>query len=531
MRALRLRAVALRAAPLVPLLCVLAASAPADRVTPSERVKSRLNVRDAAAAGSRVVGAMRPGDEGELIVTETGWHRVRLGDGTEGFVSAAFTEVLADPEPEEIPAPPVSLSAATRRPGGFSGLGRFFRRLFGGGRVDLVIAEPAAATNVYRHLDPNLPVSGYARTRGLGRSYDVMLVLDTSTSTNEYAETDVDRDGSGEDVWKGDDSIYRAQLSAALSFVRTLAALPGNRAGERIRIGIVTCAGDDSLRLAPGDEDLDINLETIRWLAHRDARVELPLSHDYEAAEQRLRELWSEQPSGMTNVAAGIGRAVIELTGDSLRWAKSEPRPDAERVILFMSDGKPRLPYDKNKAERAAAYAGKLASEYGIRINAFELGENVVSRRENVWLERMARRTGGRHVGLDRPGEIVVALQSTPLSTVDRVTLSNRTTGDRVPRIVTGIDGSFYAEIPLEEGENLIQVEAHLDDGDAGSESFRVAYVKGVPTPELEEQLEEVRAENAALVERLRGELSEEMDRARRAHQRRLELSIGEEEL
>ncbi len=523
-----MRATSLRAAQATLLVCVLATPALADRVTPSERVKSRLNVRQAAVSGSRVVGSMRPGDEAELIVSQSGWHRVRLIDGTHGFVSAAFTEVLVDPELEEIPTPPVSLAAVAPEQGAFAGLGRFFRRLFRGGGVDLVIAEPAAATSVYRHLDPNLPVSGYARTRGLGRMYDVVLVLDTSTSTNEYAETDVDRDGRSENEWKGDDSIYRAQLSAAVSFVRTLAVLPGNRKGERIRVGLVTCAGDDSLRLAPGDADLDINLETIRWLAHRDARVELPLSHDYEAVEARLRELWSREPKGMTNVAAGIGRAVIELTGDSLRWARSEPRPDAEHVILFLSDGKPRLPYDKNKAERAASYAGKLASEYGIRINAFELGENVVSRSENVWLERMARRTGGRHVGLDRPGEIVVALQSTPLSTVDRVSLSNQTTGDEVPRIVTGIDGSFYAEIPLEEGENLIHVEAFLDDGDAGSESFRIAYVRGAPTPELEEQLEEVRAENAALVERLRGELSEEMDRARKAQQRRLELSVDD---
>ena len=514
----------------IALLCTLAAPALAELVTPSERVTTRLNVRKAAVGGSRVVGAMRPGDEAELVSTGSGWHRVRLENGTVGFVSVAFTNVLPDPEPEleEIPTPPVSLTDASPRAGSFTGLGAFFRRLFGGGGVDLVIAEPAAASSVYRHLEPRLPVSGYARSRGGGRLYDVVLVLDTSTSTNEFAETDVDRDGSEEDVWKGDDSIYRAQLSAALSFVRMLAVLPGNHRGERIRVGLVTCAGDDSLRLAPADADLDIDLETIRWLAHRDARVELPLSHDYEAVERALRELWSRQPSGMTNVAAGIGRAVIELTGDSLRWAKSEPRDEAERVILFLSDGKPRLPYDKEKAERAASYAGKLASRYGIRINAFELGDNVVSRTENVWLRRMARRTGGRHVGLDRPGEIVVALQSTPLSMVERVSLSNRTTGEEVPRITTGIDGSFYAEIPLEEGENLIQVEAHLDDGGAGSESFRVAYVKGVPTPELEDQLEQVRAENAALVERLRGELSEEMQRARRAQRRRLELSVGE---
>jgi hypothetical protein len=512
--------------------CAIAAPAVAERVTPSERVKSRLNVREQGSGGSRVVGALRPGDEVALLGTEQGWHRVRLPDGKVGFVSAGYTLVLPDPEPEveEVPTPPVSLSAATPRPGAFARMGAFFRRLFGrGAAVDLVIAEPAAERSVYRHTDPNLPVAGFARARGAGRDYDVILVLDSSTSTNEFAGTDVDLDGEAEDEWKSDDSIYRAQISAATSFIRTLAVLPGNRGGERIRVGIVTCAGDDRFRLVPGDERLDINLETIRWLAHRDADVKLPLTHDYEAAEQRLQELWSEDPAGMTNVAAGIGRAVIELTGDSLRWARSEPR-EAEKLILFLSDGKPRLPYDKEKAERAASYAGRLASAYGIRINAFELGENVVSRSENVWLRRMALRTGGRHVGLHQPGEIVVALQTTPLSLVDRVKVRNRTTGAESPRIATGIDGSFYAEILLEEGDNLIQVEALLDDGDADSESFHIAYVKGVPTAQLEEELESVRAENQALLERIRGDLAGEIERARDAQQRRLELTVRDEE-
>ena len=201
-----------------------------------------------------------------------------------------------------------------------------------------------------------------------------------------------------------------------------------------------------------------------------------------------------------------------------------------EKVILFLSDGKPRLPYDKGKAERAASYSGKLASEYGIRINAFELGENVVSRSENVWLKRMARRTGGRHIGLQTPGEIVAALQTTPLSLVDRVQVRNQTTGERTPRIATGIDGSFYAEIALEEGPNRIEVEALLDDSVAGREHFLVAYVPGTPTPELEEQLESLRSENAALLERIRGELVNEMNRTRGQQQRKLDLTVRDGE-
>jgi hypothetical protein len=252
----------------------------------------------------------------------------------------------------------------------------------------------------------------------------------------------------------------------------------------------------------------------------------MPLTSDYVALDNRLRELWTETPVGMTDVAAGIGRAVIELSGDALRGAESTAREDADKIILYLGDGKPRLPYDKRKAERAAAYAGELAARYDIRINVFELGENVVSRSKSHWLKRMARHTGGRHVGLARPGEIVAALKTTPLSFVDRVEVRNRTTEAPPPRVVTAIDGSFYTEVPLVEGANRIQVEATLEDGGTKQENLVVAYRPGTPTSELERQLKELRIENAALIERVRADLADEMKATGRIQHREVDLSI-----
>ncbi|MBW2288801.1 MAG: SH3 domain-containing protein [Deltaproteobacteria bacterium] len=511
-------------------LALVPLSAVADRITPAERVKSRLNVRAEPAAGSRVLGAMRPGEQLELVDTLDGWHRVKLDDDAEGFVAAAYSDVIEAVEPAppaEIPYRPIGVEHLAPKPGPFTGVGRFFRRLFGiRGSVDLVIAEPAVEHVTFRHTDPDIPVSGYARANGASRRFDVMLVLDASTSTNEFAETDVDLDGEPEDAWKGDDSIYKAQLSAAASFVGVLAELPYNRSGQRIRVGIVTCSGDDRHRRSEADEALKVTLETIRWLSHRDAKLEMPLTSDYAALDNRLRELWTVTPVGMTDVAAGIGRAVIELSGDSLRGAESATRVDADKIILYLGDGKPRLPYNKRKAERAAAYAGELAARYDIRINVFELGENVVSRSKSHWLKRMARHTGGRHVGLARPGEIVAALKTTPLSFVDRVEVRNRTTEAPSPRVVTAIDGSFYTEVPLVEGANRIQVEATLEDGGTKQQNLVVAYRPGTPTSELERQLKELRIENAALIERVRADLAEEMKATSRFQDREVDLSI-----
>ena len=57
-------------------LVLAAAAAGADRVTPSERVKSRLNVRAEPKAGSRVVGRLLLGEQLELPM-RTGFHRAK----------------------------------------------------------------------------------------------------------------------------------------------------------------------------------------------------------------------------------------------------------------------------------------------------------------------------------------------------------------------------------------------------------------------------------------------------------------------
>lgn len=527
--------------PLVALLLgllTLAPAATADRVTPSERVRSRLMVRAEARPGSRIVARLAKGEEVELLGSEGGWHRIELDGGKTGYVSAGWTRVIEEEEEEvvvEIPAETLSpASIPQARPSLFSGISRFFTGLFGKEPgVDFEIRDPEEKGGLYRHEDPELPVSGFARLQGGGRFYDVIVVIDASGSTNESAETDVDRDGGADQEWMGSDSIYRAQLSAAASFLRTVARLPENREGERIRVGIVRYGGANRFRLFPPDRDIDLTPETVLRLANRDAGVDLPLGSDYAEAERVLQKMWQETPTGMTDIAAGIGRAVIELNGDMERGALSEPNPQAQKVILFLTDGKPRLPYDKLQGERLATYAGKIAAESGVRIHAFALGRNAVtdspnyaSPRRNYSLKRMARRSGGRYVALETPAEIVSILNSTPLSEVERVQLVNHTTGRQSRHIATGIDGSFYGEIPLEEGENEIEVAAILDDDRRASERFTVQYVKGAPTRQLTDRLIRVRAENEALIERIHQDLSREIRRTRTEQERQLDVSV-----
>jgi len=509
------------------LLPWLSQAAAGDSVVPSERVHSHVVVREHSTRESRAVGRLRPGERAEWLGTSERWHLVGFPDGTHGFVSSDWTVVLpsapvASRPPTAAPPPPVAPSPKRRS---------FFERLWGrlfprAPGVDFVIAEPGPGTTVYRNLDPDLPVSGYATAAGGSGRYDVMLVIDTSTSTNEASATDVNGDAATDDEWKGPDSVFLAQIRAAERLIETVARLPGNRGGERIRVGVVTFAGDERYHLRPGDEDFEVTPGSIYVLAGRDAELRAPLTGDYAAILAVLGELARIEPVGMTNFAAGIGRATIELDGLEEWGARSRPRSGAEKLILFLSDGEPMLPFERVKAEESAVEAAKLAAGSNIRVNTFALGKNPVTRMVNDSVKKMAARTDGRFIEMDNPGDIISILYATAFSFVDRVQLINRTTEVETDYIATQIDGSFYGEIPLQEGVNEIEVVARLLDDSHASKTFFIEYENGRPPAELGEQLERVRRENEALIEQIKHELAREMDHARTRERGRQEKIV-----
>ena len=79
------------------LLLIPGQSAWADQVVPSDRVSSHLNVRNEPSASSAVVGALRPGEAAALEHSVPFWYAVTLPDGTRGFVSKAWSRLVADP--------------------------------------------------------------------------------------------------------------------------------------------------------------------------------------------------------------------------------------------------------------------------------------------------------------------------------------------------------------------------------------------------------------------------------------------------
>jgi beta-lactamase superfamily II metal-dependent hydrolase len=63
-------------------------------VVPVEEVVSRVVVRSGPSAETADVGALRPGSRAILLGSVPRWYRVRLDDGTEGFVSKRWTRVV-----------------------------------------------------------------------------------------------------------------------------------------------------------------------------------------------------------------------------------------------------------------------------------------------------------------------------------------------------------------------------------------------------------------------------------------------------
>ncbi|HEY6360544.1 MAG TPA: SH3 domain-containing protein [Vicinamibacterales bacterium] len=64
-----------------------------------DKVVNAVIVREAASINSEVVGRLHKGEQATLILAVPRWYRVRLSDGTEGFVSKAWTTRVAQSAP------------------------------------------------------------------------------------------------------------------------------------------------------------------------------------------------------------------------------------------------------------------------------------------------------------------------------------------------------------------------------------------------------------------------------------------------
>lgn len=389
--------------------------------------------------------------------------------------------------------------------------------------VRIAIESPAPGARVENRVRRAF-VSGSAAALGIEEAnFDVVLVLDISQSTSIASGGDIDGDGEvGIDPQielppgvfpkrvrstDPEDTVLHAESEAGRALLNGLDA-------ERVHFGLVTFSGDfhptTGKRLRTDQSD---------------AWVEVPITADYPRLQSALDGIAARGPRGATNFAAGIRLAVQELAG--LPGSQSRPRPDAKKMILFLTDGMPTFPVGRASVQdpgdiEAALLAARLASRAGITINTYAIGPGALSYPEAA--TEIARRTGGVYTPVRNPGDIVALLRGVSFVDVRDVVLSNLSSGELSTDVRLYPDGTFRGFIPVRDGENRIRATALASDGSSAHAEIEINFGPSrLDDRELALELERIRRENKQLVLEQERRSVEEF---RRKTQKEIELEV-----
>jgi hypothetical protein len=368
--------------------------------------------------------------------------------------------------------------------------------------VEIHVESPRHGAAV-RNPVHQAPIRGNAMASGVGTlAFDVMIVLDISGSTKIASGVDVDGDGEtgfspevpapgpgGRSERAGStdpgDTILAAEVAAADALIANL------ETGGRVRVGIISFSGE-------------MNPNTGRRVRYdqQDAWLEVPLTADFAVARARLSSILARGPYGGTNFAAGLRLAIAELA--ALSGSHSVPRPDARKVVLFLTDGLPTFPQGTGSVSdpgdvEASLAAARLAQKAGITINSYALGPTALT--NPFAATELARLTSGAFFPVRKPGDIVSFLQTSSFASVDDVIFTNLTTREVSTDVQLSPDGSFDGFVPVREGRNRVRVTALASDGSQGSVELDVLFeADGVAGRDLSLELERIRERNKQLL-------------------------------
>jgi Mg-chelatase subunit ChlD len=366
--------------------------------------------------------------------------------------------------------------------------------------VRIVIDEPKQGEPV-RNSVHQAPIRGNAFTEGNRRlTIDVMIAIDISGSTRTASGADVDGDGEigfnphEEQVAPGlfppemrstdpHDTILAAEIKAA-------GALLQNLDPAQLRVGVLSFGGE-------------VNPATGKQAAYgqQDAWIEVPLTSDFGQVRRALQDILARGPRGGTNFAAGIRLAVTELAG--LHGARSAPRPEAAKVLMFLTDGVPSFPFGlSNESDpgdiEAALGAARIAHKAGITINTYSLGTNALD--NPVAATEMSRLTLGTFTPVKNPGDVITYLQGVTFASVEDVIFTNLTTSEISEDVRLLPNGSFSGYVPVREGINRVRVTALSTDGSEGFTEFDLEFgVAGRTSRQLTLELDGIRKQNREL--------------------------------
>lgn len=386
--------------------------------------------------------------------------------------------------------------------------------------VQIEIRSPRPGETIRNKTDM-APLAGLAIAGERPTSFDVVIVLDVSGSTAYPSGIDVDGDGMLGETQRSpissqpdtpntdpDDSVLAAEVSASKALLEGLDP-------SRVYVGVVSFSGEvdpvTQRRLGRGD----------------DALLEQALTPDYAAVARSLEATLLRGPNGGTNMQAGVKLALRELAG--LPGSVSRPRAHAKKVILFLTDGKPSLPFGQANVEDkedmlAAIDAAQLCRVAGVMLNVYGLGPSAID--YPVAATEMAKATGGLYTPVRRPGDIVAMISGVSFANIEDVVAVNLTLMEWAgPNdVLLSPDGSFQGFVPVRPGLNRIRVSALASDGSRGSTEFDLSFAQqGMSDLELTAERDRIRQRNREIQLRL----ERERQNAFRKQERERVLEIG----
>ena len=289
-------------------------------------------------------------------------------------------------------------------------------------------------------VSPLLVVRGSAGS--LGEGYlDLVILLDSSTSTAHASGVDVNGDGhTGGIGWKyrrdwrsylaapgassdREDSVFSASLEAVRRLVGRLDA-------RRTRVAVVTFRDQATIR--SGIEN---------------TRIEFSRNMD---------SLSNERPSGRTDMGRAIRIALRAFFGTSV--SKVDPREGVKRVIVLLSDGQPTVPDPPERAAENALEAALEAHRQGVQIYTIGLG---IPDEESEVLKEISQLTGAAHAALDQPAEILRVLPALDIRGLADVEIRNLTSGKDARAVRVWADGTYDGYVRLLDGKNQLEITAH----------------------------------------------------------------------
>ncbi len=341
-------------------------------------------------------------------------------------------------------------------------------------------------------------VSGRAAAlHGEMRQFDVMLVIDTSQSTEAPAGSDINGNGVVGKIRLGGfgsllarpmtdpgDSILAAEIAAAHQLLRGLDP-------RSTRVGVVSFAGEAN----------DGGRGFILGGRKPPAVTVQRLTDDFSKVEHALRDILIRAPGGNTHMAAGLDQATIELRG--LPGALSRENTRSEKIVLFFTDGQPTLPYG-NGFERdnvdAVLRAANRAARASIQIHSFAIGPDALE--GPVATVEMANRTDGFFTPVRHPADLVDVVEEVSFANLENVRLRSVTTGNPAEHFRATADGSWAGFVALMPGQNEIEVHARTTDGLEKTRKLKITMREGSETPPVPNAL--VVARNRLLEDCLR---------------------------